>query len=82
MTERIDPTEAHAIACAKLLAALPHLLDRPGLQRVLDWLDERRVLQDGQEDPGAVEAEGLALELAIADSFGQLARTLRETVAD
>jgi len=77
MSHPITQAEARCIACEKLLQALPGLLEEQGLQRVLDWLEARQILLDGQEDPGAVETEGLALELAVANSFHRLAEVLR-----
>ncbi len=72
-----EMAEAQAIACEKIIAALPSLLDRDSLQNVMEWLEMRQILQDGQEDPGAVETEGLGVELAIARSFRRMLETLR-----
>jgi len=77
MMDQISRSEARRIACEKLLEALPRLLDEQGLRQVLDWLEARQTLLDGQEDPGAVETEGLALELAVANHFRRLAEALR-----
>ena len=38
-----------------------------------DWLADQEVLNDGQEDPGAVPGEGLALELALSDELRRIA---------
>jgi hypothetical protein len=38
-------------------------------ERIEDLLRERSMLQDGQEDPGAVETAGMGLELAVAEEF-------------
>ena len=46
---------------------------------MLDWLDERAIYQDGQEDPGAVPGEGIELELARADEFQVLRRLMRNS---
>ena len=70
-------TDPRVIACAKLIDALPGLLDAQGLQAVCDWLTARQVLHDGQEDPGAVMVEGLEVELAIAETFRQFAERLQ-----
>lgn len=64
------------VACTKLIDALPGLVDERGLRAVCDWLSERQVLMDGQEDPGAVMVEGLELELAIAGAFRRIAERL------
>ena len=38
-------------------------------ERIEELLRERSMLQDGQEDPGAVETLGVGLELAVAEEF-------------
>lgn len=68
--------DPRVMACAKLIDALPDLLDGPNLQAVCDWLTARQVLHDGQEDPGAVMVEGLEIELAIAETFRRFAERL------
>ncbi|WP_347267782.1 hypothetical protein [Paracoccus sp. (in: a-proteobacteria)] len=56
---------AHRRVLMRLLALAP-----PAAQAgMLDWLEERQLMHDGQEDPGAVPAEGAALELALADEL-------------
>lgn len=64
------------IAYRKLFAALPDLLDDGSMVRLRDWLEQRQVFLDGQEDPGAVPTEGLGEELAIANSFAALLEEL------
>lgn len=71
-----DNSDARQIAHAKLIDALPGLLDAEGRRSLCDWLAERQVMHDGQEDPGAVIVEGLELELAIAQVFRDLADRL------
>ena len=68
--------DARLIAYAKLIDALPDLLAPEARRQLCDWLAERQVLHDGQEDPGAVITEGLETELAIAEVFRQLADRL------
>ena len=68
--------DARAIAHAKLIEALPNLLTPDACRSLCDWLAERQVLHDGQEDPGAVIVEGLETELAIAETFRQIAERL------
>ena len=68
--------DARAIAHAKLIEALPNLLTPDARRLLCDWLAERQVLHDGQEDPGAVIVEGLETELAIAETFRQIAERL------
>lgn len=63
------PDDPKLIAYRKLFAALPQLLDEGSLARVRDWLDQRQVFLDGQEDPGAVPTDGLGEELAVANTF-------------
>ena len=41
----------------------------PAGDRALALLRERSTLQDGQEDPGAVENPALGVELAVAEEF-------------
>lgn len=60
---------AHRRVLAQILAILPDR-DRETLS---EWLEERQILQDGQEDPGAVPAEGLALELSMMEEYQHLA---------
>jgi hypothetical protein len=45
-------------------------------ERVQSLLRERSMLQDGQEDPGAVETAGMGLELAVAEEFRRVAEGL------
>ncbi|MCQ0972069.1 hypothetical protein MLD63_16745 [Paracoccus sp. TK19116] len=45
------------------------LANTPSGERVQSLLRERTMFQDGQEDPGAVEAAGAGVELALADEF-------------
>lgn len=77
MERRIAALEGRLLAHRQLLARL--LAASPGRAGAEAWLEGRAVLPDGQEDPGAVPAEGLALELALSDELrklGELARTL------
>jgi hypothetical protein len=71
-----DNSDARLIAYGKLMDALPGLLTPEGRQTLCDWLSERQVLHDGQEDPGAVIVEGLETELAIAQVFRELSERL------
>lgn len=69
-----DPdADARLIAYGKLIDALPGLLNAESLRALCAWLDERQVLHDGQEDPGAVMVEGLETQLAIAQIFRKIA---------
>lgn len=56
---------AHRALIARLIAMLS-----PDQRSVMDdWLTERNVMSDGQEDPGAVPDLGAATELALADEM-------------
>ena len=50
-------------------------------ERVESLLRERSVLQDGQEDPGAVETTGMGLELAVAEEFRRIVDGLPRAAA-
>ena len=41
-------------------------------------LRDRSMLQDGQEDPGAVETAGMGLELAVAEEFRRIVDGLHQ----
>ncbi len=66
--------EGRLLAHRKLLARL--LAGSPGPLRAAigEWLAEQEILNDGQEDPGAVPGEGLALELALSDELRRISR--------
>ncbi len=51
---------------------LTELAGTPAGDRMRDFLRERSVLQDGQEDPGAVETAGNDIALAIAEEFRKI----------
>jgi hypothetical protein len=50
-------------------------------ERVESLLRERSTLQDGQEDPGAVETTGLGIEMAVAEEFRRVIDGLPRTTA-
>lgn len=60
---------AHRKLLARLLAASPEAVR----SEIGAWLTERETLSDGQEDPGAVPGDGLALELALSDELHEIA---------
>lgn len=68
------PLEGRLLAHRRLLVELLRSLPPPRQAELMDWLDERAIYQDGQEDPGAVPGEGIELELARADEFQLLKR--------
>jgi hypothetical protein len=64
---------AHRRALQLIVGALA---ETPAGERLLDSLNRRSTLQDGQEDPGAVAAVGVGIELAMADEFRMIAEGL------
>lgn len=72
--QTVAALEGRLLAHRKLLARL--LAGSPGPVRaaVGEWLAGQEILNDGQEDPGAVPGEGLALELALADELRRIAQ--------
>lgn len=71
------PLEGRILAHRRVLLELLRNLPESRRLEMLDWLDERAIYQDGQEDPGAVPGEGIELELARADEFQVLKRLMR-----
>ncbi|MFN3524643.1 MAG: hypothetical protein ACK4YU_01025 [Paracoccus sp. (in: a-proteobacteria)] len=65
--------EARLLAHRHLLAQLVAVLPQSDRRALTDWIDTRTVMRDGQEDPGAVPAEGGAEELALADEYRLIA---------
>ncbi|SET33930.1 hypothetical protein [Paracoccus homiensis] len=74
-------TDAPMIAGRRLIQHLATILTADQIADLDDWLASRSNLHDGQEDPGAVIADGLDLELAVALSFGRLGEALQQAVA-
>lgn len=74
--------EGRLLAHRRLLVELLKSLPAPRLAELVDWLDERAIYRDGQEDPGAVPGEGIALELAQADEFQVLKRLCSRQAPD
>ena len=71
------PLEGRLLAHRRLLVELLRQLPDDRRKELLDWLDDRSIYQDGQEDPGAVPGEGIELELARADEFQVLKRLVQ-----
>ena len=72
MTE--ESLEGRLIAQRKIIARLIALLpDGAGRDALMDHLTAREVMADGAEDPGAVLAPGVAIELAVADEYRLIA---------
>ena len=76
-----DPTitalEGRLLAHRRVLAQMLATLPQAEWHRLSDWLSERDLLRDGQEDPGAVPTEGLGLELSMAGEYRELAVLVR-----
>jgi hypothetical protein len=51
-------------------------------ERIEGLLRERSTMQDGQEDPGAVETDGIGVELAVAAEFRRVVEGLPRGTAD
>lgn len=81
-TTHYDPAlEARLLAHRAVLAELirraaPDL--RAGL---LDWLEDRSIPRDGQEDPGAVPSEAQVSALATADEYRRLHERVSERLS-
>lgn len=69
---------AHRRILARLISALPDD-DR---ESMMQWMEQREVMRDGQEDPGAVQSEGNALELAMADEFNRVSIVVADRLAE
>lgn len=71
----LEMLEGRLIAQRMLLARL--VAQSPGHAALLAFLDDRSVMRDGQEDPGAVPTDALRIEGALADEFRLLAMEAR-----
>ena len=69
---------AHRYILAHLLAK--HSTDPAERKVLLDWLDERASVNDGEEDPGAVIVQGYAEQQARADEFRIISDDVRRLV--
>ena len=69
ISDKIAALEGRVLAHRRLLSRLIALLGGDDRRMLLDWLEGREVMFDGQEDPGAVPTEGLALSMGMADEF-------------
>ncbi len=73
----LQALEGRLLAQRRVLARLLAHGTASEWQDATDWLADRQILHDGQEDPGAVPAEGMAQELAMAAEFRELAELAR-----
>lgn len=79
ITTSLESLEGRLVAQRKLLGMIVAELARSGQgEGLLEFLRERQVLHDGQEDPGAVPAEALDFALATADEFRLIAEAVRQ----
>lgn len=69
LTARLDALEGRLIAHRRVLAQLVAILPPASQAAMRDWLEQREIMSDGQEDPGALDPEAAALELALADEM-------------
>jgi hypothetical protein len=76
------PLEGRLLAHRRLLVELLRLLSADRRAELMDWIDERALYQDGQEDPGAVPGDGIEIELARADEFQVLRRLFARQETD
>lgn len=78
-----DDLEGRILAHRRVLQLiLGALSGTPVGERMEALLGERATLQDGQEDPGAVETAGMAIELAVADEFRRIVEGAPGIAAD
>lgn len=71
--KHLQALEGRILAQRRVLARLLAHCPEQEWRQLADWLADRQILHDGQEDPGAVPAEGMAQELAMATEFRELA---------
>jgi hypothetical protein len=83
VTASLEALEGRLVAQRELLGRLVAEMTRRGQGGgLLDFLRERRILRDGQEDPGAVPTAALDFELAMADEYALLAEAARRAEAE
>lgn len=72
-----ETLEGRLLAHRRILQlVVAELADTPAGGRIVALLRDRATMQDGQEDPGAVETAGMGLELAVADEFRRIVEGL------
>ncbi|WP_304618052.1 hypothetical protein [Paracoccus sp. (in: a-proteobacteria)] len=72
-SEQLDQIEGRLMAHRRLLAQMLAAMPDTQRRQMLDWLDARSVMRDGQEDPGAVPTDGMAEAMAVADEYRAIA---------
>ncbi len=65
----METLEGRLIAQRKILALLLARLPAEEAPALWEYLAERSTMQDAQEDPGAVPAPGVGIEVAIAEEI-------------
>lgn len=76
---KLAQIEGALLAQRKLLVRLA--ARAPEAAALLDWLEDRAVLQADSEDPGALPSIEFAQQAAVAEEMAALARALRERMA-
>ncbi|WP_374645038.1 hypothetical protein [Tabrizicola sp.] len=71
--------EGRMLAHRRLLVLLLQSLPAPRQAELAEWLADRSIPRDGQEDPGAVPSEAGAIDLALTDEFRLLAEMLSQS---
>ncbi|WP_199259277.1 hypothetical protein [Paracoccus binzhouensis] len=69
LAARIDGLEGRLIAHRRMFGKLLALSPESVRAELLEWLESREVMLDGQEDPGALSGPEAALELALSDEM-------------
>ncbi len=63
----LSQLEGRLIALRQIVALL--VAGHPDREAILDLVRERSVMNDGQEDPGAVPTAGVATGTAVAEEY-------------
>lgn len=74
---KLAALEGRLMAHRALIAQVIGLLDPDRQQALRDWITQRNVMSDGQEDPGAVPDFAATIELAQADEMRLIQDRLR-----
>ena len=78
-----EAVEGRLLAHRRILQLIVgEIAKTPAGERVRFLLRERSTLQDGQENPGAVETDGIGVELAAAEEFRSVVNGLTDVGTD
>jgi len=77
-----NTSEGRILAHRRILARLVATLPQDDRSDIMQWIEQREVMRDGQEDPGAVPTDGNALELVIADEFSRIAIIAKDRISE